>query len=468
VADQRYREREGSPSLAMKGPGGEASIVSSNTRSVVANGVRKLLRDALESGTADRLGLDREFITAMPAAGGAPLRARRPFPDEVARALADEANLVKLAQLYDPEDRGLRDVWETIVITGRRVNEVLKVRWGCIGRYGGLAMFWHDQTKVGNYDAAIRIPERLYDILAERQRKTLGHFEPTARAIDGLEKALAGLGLLDDALALDLRKPQDYFHRVWSTAFLASDLARAGGHDAQYDSGDEAGSGDPAGERVNADTRSRGGPRTAAALAARRTSAEAALGRVHDALARMRREKTPVTVAAIARRAAVSRTFIYTNTDARTAVAGAATPSDTRQADDRAAQDAGREATWRERALNAEDALKAATAEIVRQRARIGEFLGQVRDLEAEWTRRPSSASPPRTPPSNSEYATRQRQPDPGRTTQGSPVEHAVPGPPRRRPRGPVRRSLCQDLTGRRAPDAPPPSGGGGASSSAG
>lgn len=34
------------------------------------------------------------------------------------------------------------------------------------------------------------------------------YFEPTARAIDGLEKALAGLGLLDDALALDLRKPQ--------------------------------------------------------------------------------------------------------------------------------------------------------------------------------------------------------------------------------------------------------------------
>jgi len=31
-------------------------------------------------------------------------------------------------------------------------------------------------------------------------------FEPTARAIDGLEKALAGLGLLDDALALDMRR----------------------------------------------------------------------------------------------------------------------------------------------------------------------------------------------------------------------------------------------------------------------
>lgn len=54
------------------------------------------------------------------------------------------------------------------------------------------------------------------------------YFEPTARAIDGLEKALAGLGLLDDALALDLRKPQDYFQRIWSTAFRAADLAEAG------------------------------------------------------------------------------------------------------------------------------------------------------------------------------------------------------------------------------------------------
>ena len=49
-------------------------------------------------------------------------------------------------------------------------------------------------------------------------------------------------------------------------------------------------------------------------------------------------------------------------------------------------QDDEREATWRERALNAEDALKAAHAEITAQRTRIGELLGQVRDLEAEWT----------------------------------------------------------------------------------
>jgi hypothetical protein len=51
-------------------------------------------------------------------------------------------------------------------------------------------------------------------------------FEPTARAIDGLERALEAVGLLDEALALDLRRPQDYFGRVWSTAFRAQELAR--------------------------------------------------------------------------------------------------------------------------------------------------------------------------------------------------------------------------------------------------
>ena len=437
VADQRRRERDGLPSLAIKQPGGKTSIVTTVTRSIVFNALHKMLRDAMDTGAADRIGLAREFIVAVPTAGATTGRTpRRPFPDEVARALADEDNLRRLAEVYDPQDRGLRDMWEITVITGRRIGEVLQVRWDCLGRYGGLPMFWHDQTKVGNYDAAIRIPERLHDVIAERQRKTLerffaqhghrpvgderaglalfptshrnhdgtvaltyqwfhsrfrdwiadldlGHcvphqarhtlatnllragaslthirrylgqvsdrmaehyvhlsnsdledvlqqvwvagpgtanpgelltgdtsprtreqaqalaidlsrrstpaeggfctfqpvvdggacpwnldchncdkfvlsgadllywrrkreqwrqlaegapddataeylhryFEPTARAIDGLERALAGLGLLDQALALDLRKPQDYFRRVWSTAFRVTDLA---------------------------------------------------------------------------------------------------------------------------------------------------------------------------------------------------------------------------------------------------
>ncbi|WP_282688179.1 MULTISPECIES: hypothetical protein [unclassified Streptomyces] len=53
-------------------------------------------------------------------------------------------------------------------------------------------------------------------------------FEPTARAIDGLERALGAVGLLDEALSLDLRRPQDHFGRVWSTVFRAEELAGHG------------------------------------------------------------------------------------------------------------------------------------------------------------------------------------------------------------------------------------------------
>jgi chromosome segregation ATPase len=127
-------------------------------------------------------------------------------------------------------------------------------------------------------------------------------------------------------------------------------------------------------------------PRTAAALAARHRATQAALGRVSDTIARLRREKTPVSVAAVARRADVSRTFLYTNPDAKTAVAQAIREAGDQRSRLLADADDSREAIWRERALNAEDALKAAHAEIRVQRARIGELLGRIRDLEAEWT----------------------------------------------------------------------------------
>ncbi len=52
-------------------------------------------------------------------------------------------------------------------------------------------------------------------------------------------------------------------------------------------------------------------------------STEAALRRVRDAITRLRREKTQVSVAAVSRRANVSRTFLYGNPDARAAVAAA-------------------------------------------------------------------------------------------------------------------------------------------------
>jgi chromosome segregation ATPase len=133
-------------------------------------------------------------------------------------------------------------------------------------------------------------------------------------------------------------------------------------------------------------TRAVPGPRTAAAVAARRRATQAAVRRVHDAIARIRREQTPVTVAAVGRRANVSRTFLYDNPDARAAVATAVADAGRHRAQAPTAADAEREATWRERALNAEDALKAAHAEIGVHRKQIGELLGQIRDLQAEWT----------------------------------------------------------------------------------
>lgn len=126
---------------------------------------------------------------------------------------------------------------------------------------------------------------------------------------------------------------------------------------------------------------------TEAALAARRRAAGAALNRVHDVIARLRREKTQVSVASVARRAGVSRSFIYDNPEARTAISAAVAEVGERRVQLLAEQDDAREATWREQALNAENALKAAHAEITAQRTRIGGLLGQVRDLEAEWTK---------------------------------------------------------------------------------
>jgi hypothetical protein len=126
--------------------------------------------------------------------------------------------------------------------------------------------------------------------------------------------------------------------------------------------------------------------RTAAAQAARRRKTATALERVGQSIARLRREKAQLSVAAVARRADVSRTFLYNNAEARTMVAAAIAAAGERRIPVLTDRDDAREATWRERALNAEEALKAAHTEILTQRTRIGELLGHIRDLEAEWT----------------------------------------------------------------------------------
>ena len=131
----------------------------------------------------------RGFIVAMPNGGGMIHRTRAPFTDEAARALADEGNLARLAAGFDPLDRGIRDIWEIIVATGRRCSEVTELRLDCTGRYGGLPMLWHDQTKVGNYDEAVRIPEYICQRIEERQAKTLACSAATSGAKSTVDAA---------------------------------------------------------------------------------------------------------------------------------------------------------------------------------------------------------------------------------------------------------------------------------------
>lgn len=177
AADLRNRADNGLPSLGQTRVDGKPSTVTIVTRRLVLNHARKILYRALESGRAAQIGLDPAFIAAVPSAGHDPKRSRNPFSDDVARALADENNLQVLADTYDPFDRGLRDIWEAIIVTGRRSNEIIQLRLDCIGRYSGLPMLWHDQTKVGNYNEGIRIPEPLYQRIDQRRIKSIARFE---------------------------------------------------------------------------------------------------------------------------------------------------------------------------------------------------------------------------------------------------------------------------------------------------
>ncbi|QLH24402.1 site-specific integrase [Streptomyces sp. Rer75] len=177
AADLLNRERHSLPSLGIVRSDGKPSTVTFGSRRTTFVYSRKIMLDALSSGQCAQVGLDHTFVSALPTGGKDRKVSRNPFTDQVARALADDTNLKSFAATFDPNDRGLRDIWEAIVATGRRCSEIIELRLDCTGRYRGLPMLWHDQTKVGNYNEGIRIPEYLYTRLGERRDKTLASFE---------------------------------------------------------------------------------------------------------------------------------------------------------------------------------------------------------------------------------------------------------------------------------------------------
>lgn len=121
---------------------------------------------------------------------------------------------------------------------------------------------------------------------------------------------------------------------------------------------------------------------TAAAIAARRGQSKAKLDLVEKAIGQLRREGSRTTVRAIARRACVSPTFLYENPAARALVQAAAVAASDRRALAADSEHDKIEASWRERALNAEEALTHAQREVLAQRHHIGELMGQLRDLD--------------------------------------------------------------------------------------
>ncbi|MEU2129642.1 site-specific integrase [Streptomyces sp. NPDC018352] len=177
AADHRSRAASKLPSLVLRLTDGSPGTVTKDSARLTFNNVRKVFYALLERGEADGIGLDRAFITALPRGGRLPGRKRRPFDDRLARALADEDNLRRFAATWDSNDRGLRDAWEALVYTGRRCSEVLKLRFNCISYLNGVPMLWHDQTKVGNLEEGIRIPEYLFTRLDDRRKTTLQRFE---------------------------------------------------------------------------------------------------------------------------------------------------------------------------------------------------------------------------------------------------------------------------------------------------
>jgi integrase len=236
ATDLRRRAGNQLPSLAMAHRVKPVPFtVTPRTCKVTLDTLRRILRWSLDPEAPGQIGPGREFIRAFTGGGAKLDRTRSPFTDDAARALADEDNLRRLAEI-DVTDRGLRDAWETIIVTGRRAGEVLQLKLDCIGRHNGVPLLWHDQTKVGNYDQAIRIPENTYQRLQERQLKTLAQFERRFGRTPGRDERPRMA--LFPAASRNPRgeKPVSYgwFHRGFSSWVTGLDLGACVAHQARH------------------------------------------------------------------------------------------------------------------------------------------------------------------------------------------------------------------------------------------
>jgi hypothetical protein len=95
--------------------------------------------------------------------------------------------------------------------------------------------------------------------------------------------------------------------------------------------------------------------------------------------------RSPITRAAISQLAGVSRSFTYENDDARAIITAAQTRSQAHADSSIQTITAQQEASWRERALNAEDRTRELSREIATQRRLVSDLTGQLREPDGTW-----------------------------------------------------------------------------------
>jgi integrase len=165
---------------------GSPSLATPTTYALAMNAVRRVMRWAMDTGAAAPAQLSREFIVSIPYGGALSHKNPRPFSDPVLRELSDPMN-IRLLDERAPHDGGFADIWSIQVCCGRRISEVVNLRFDCVSEHLGRTRMWVDMTKVGKLDYAVQIPRSVYDIVLARQATTLEKFrlkhghEPTAK-----------------------------------------------------------------------------------------------------------------------------------------------------------------------------------------------------------------------------------------------------------------------------------------------
>jgi chromosome segregation ATPase len=126
-------------------------------------------------------------------------------------------------------------------------------------------------------------------------------------------------------------------------------------------------------------------PRPERAIDARKQASTAKIAAVSKVVKLLGRSGAPMTRAAISQLAGVSRSFTYENDDARAIIAAAQTRSQAHADSSIATITAQQEASWRERALNAEDRTRELSREIATQRRLVSDLTGQLREPDGTW-----------------------------------------------------------------------------------